>query len=434
MESRQAKNQIAHLMGEFNFTVRDPLWKDIVLSKGFKTLLAHSEVQKLSRIKQLGPVYLLYPGAVHTRLDHSLGVYHLSRLILLKLLANKMNSPHATLTFSDEGITAFLTAALLHDVGHFPYAHALKDNIRATHESLGVAIINESRSLKQIIEDELKTSVEAVCQIIDTTLACDEQELLFYRSLLSGTLDPDKLDYLSRDALFCGVPYGVQDAAYIIRHLKVNAQSLLYLPLEAIGGVEHLLFAKYSMYKNVYWHSAVRSATATIKKALFLALERSTLHEEELFGLDDEGLYYLLERIESPDIYNLAIRVRNNALLEEKAHCLYAEVQHTRLLNDKHYTRAVEEAIWNALKGRYRELSPLEVIIDIPEKLSFEGDLLIEMEDGTLQEFAQVDPLFGSSMVELFTTSIRKVALFLPPYVDSKDAKAIFTEKVDNYG
>ncbi len=430
MESRRAQSQIANLVGNFTYTVRDPLWKDIPLSAGFKALLGSEVVQKLNRIKQLGPVHLLYPGAVHTRLDHSLGVFHLSRLILLRLLSNKVNSPESTPNFSDEGLTAFLAAALLHDVGHFPYAHALKDNILKSHESLGAQIIAGEPSLREIIESELKTSVEYVTQIIDDTLPCSEPEILFYRSLLSGALDPDKLDYLSRDALFCGVPYGVQDAAYIIRHLKVNRETTLYLPLEAIGGVEHLLFAKYSMYKNVYWHPKVRSATATIKKALFLALEEGSITQELLFNLDDESLYHLLEQKAPPQVLNLAKRVHNNQLLEERGSVPYNAAYHTPLFSDKLFRREAEESLWKGLVKSYPHLSPQEVVIDIPEEVSFEANLLIELEDKSLKDFSEVDPLFTPATVSLFTQSIRNVRLFLPSYVTEEDSKGPFLEVV----
>lgn len=434
MESSRTQNQIANLVSHFTETVRDPLWKDIPLSRGFKALLGSEVVQKLSHIKQLGPVYLLYPGAVHTRLDHSLGVFHLSRLILLRLLSNRINLPEATFSFSDAGINAFLAAALLHDVGHFPYAHALKDNILETHESLGAKIIREDPTLRKIIESQLNTSVEYVTQIIDDSLPCDHDEIDFYRRLLSGTLDPDKLDYLSRDALFCGVPYGVQDAAYIIRHLKVNGDTTLYLPLEAIGGVEHLLFAKYSMYKNVYWHPKVRSATATIKKALFLALEEGAITQEGLFNLDDESLYHLLEEKAPPPLYNLAQRVHNNQLLEERGSFPYNASYYNVLFGDKLYRREVEEALWSELKGKYPQLSPLEVVIDIPEEVSFEADLMIELEDKGLKPFAEVDPLFTPSAVALFTQSIRQIRLFLPHYIDEEDAKEPFLDKVAPHG
>ena len=434
MESRRAQSQIANLVGHFTYTVRDPLWKDIPLSAGFKALLGSEVVQKQSRIKRLGPVHLLYPGAVHTRLDHSLGVFHLSRLILLRLLSSKVNSPESTLNFSDEGLTAFLAAALLHDVGHFPYAHALKDIITQSHESLGAQIIEEEPSLREIIESKLNTSVEYVTQIIDDTLPCDEREILFYRRLLSGTLDPDKLDYLSRDALFCGVPYGVQDAAYIIRHLKVNRETTLYLPLEAIGGVEHLLFAKYSMYKNVYWHPKVRSATATIKKALFLALEEGSITQELLFNLDDESLYHLLEQKAPPPIYNLAQRVHNNQLLEERGSLPYNSEIHSSLFSDKLFRREAEHSLWEALRKSYPPLSPLEVVIDIPEEVSFEANLMIELEDKSLKDFSEVDPLFTPSTVALFTKSIRQIRLFLPPYISEEVAKGPFSEVVNSNG
>ncbi|MFA7672034.1 MAG: HD domain-containing protein, partial [Sphaerochaetaceae bacterium] len=115
--------QIKTVTDGFNHSIRDPLWSDINLTEGYKKLFYSYPMQKLTRIKQLGPAYLLYPGAVHSRSSHSLGVYHLTRLIIISLLNNSSTLgviPH----FKPKNIKALLAAAMLHDLGHFPYAHA----------------------------------------------------------------------------------------------------------------------------------------------------------------------------------------------------------------------------------------------------------------------------------------------------------------------
>jgi HD superfamily phosphohydrolase len=310
---KSAEYQIFNLTANFTETIRDPLWKDIPLSSGFKKLFLSEPMQKLNRIKQLGPTYLLYPGALHNRASHSLGVFHLTRLIILSLLSR--SSGYGIIpSFSDSQINALLAASMLHDLGHFPYAHALKDIVKEEHEKLGATLIKQDEQLCSIIEKDLNSSVDAICQIIDNKSECNDEVISFFRTILSGTLDPDKLDYLSRDALFCGVPYGEQDASYIIRNLVVTKEMILALPFDAIGSVEHLLFAKYSMYRNVYWHHVTRSATAMIKKAVLLAFEENLFCENDLYNLDDESFANLFYNHKKSYAYSLFKDVRNNNL------------------------------------------------------------------------------------------------------------------------
>ena len=110
-----------YLVSDFTLTMRDPVWGDMLFTPQLINIIRHPQFQKLARIKQLGPVSLVYPGAVHTRLSHCLGVYHTSRRILMALLRN--GEPGLTKT----GVNSFLVSALLHDIGHFPFAHSLKD-------------------------------------------------------------------------------------------------------------------------------------------------------------------------------------------------------------------------------------------------------------------------------------------------------------------
>ena len=285
MDHDSTEYQIFRLTGNFSQTIRDPLWRDVPLSVGFKELFNSAPMQKLGRIRQLGPAHLVYPGAVHTRADHSLGCSMYTALIL-SLLGGV---PDGIIpSFGHQDIQAMLAAAMLHDLGHFPYAHALKEIVSREHESLGAVMIASDDRLRDIIENRLETSVESVCKIIDPTLPCDNPVIAFFRTILSGTLDPDKLDYLSRDALFCGIPYGMQDASYIIRNLAVTDRMVLAVPHEAIGAVEHLLFAKYAMYRNVYWHHVTRGATAMIKKAIMTSMSEGLFSETDLYDLDDE--------------------------------------------------------------------------------------------------------------------------------------------------
>ena len=272
-----------HLQTDYTAPIRDPLWGHIYLSPAMLHLVNTTEFQQLSRIKQLGPTFLVYPGATHTRLNHSLGVFHLARRILTRLISHP-EAPALTL----EGVKAFLAAALLHDVGHFPYTHSFKSLPLAEHEHLTGRII-QSGEVKHRLKEDLRVDPALVAAIVDETLdPAGSDEVLLYRRLLSGSLDPDKLDYLNRDAYFCGVPYGLQDIDFAISRIRPVGFDGIGLDETGVSAVENILFSKFLMYRAVYWHRTVRVATAMIKKAVFMGLTEQVIRPDDLYGLDDE--------------------------------------------------------------------------------------------------------------------------------------------------
>ena len=390
------------LIKEQSRAVRDPLWKDIPLSGGLYELYRTPEVQKLGRIKQLGPAFHLYPGAVHTRLSHSLGVYHLGRSILINLLRGEHAFP-----FTEEGVQAYLAALLLHDIGHFPYAHSLKDVIEVSHEAIGARLIEKSDGLRHSIE-ACGTAAELVCAIIDEERPTPGAEINLYRSILSGALDPDKLDYLSRDAFFCGVPYGMQDASYITGKLHI-ADGAIAVEETAIASVEHLLFSKYLMYRNVYWHPRTRSATAMVKKAVVALLDDRSLAQEELFGLDD-GQFFSLMR-EKGDRWALIESVEANRPYRTVLERVFDAEEEAGTTPLSRHRR--EEAMCASLG-----LAAGMIIIDIPEPVSFEATMPIVSGDGEVVEHSSVAHIFGRDITEAFTKSLRKLRIFSPEPID----------------
>jgi len=406
--------KLSSLYTHYNVSIRDPLWQDIHLSEELKRIYLTPAVQKLGRIKQLGPTFHLYPGAVHTRLDHSLGVYHISYTILSNLLRQALSKGEETI-LSEEGMRTFLCAALLHDIGHFPFAHSLKELPLRSHEAIAASLINEDRQLHDAIV-ESGCSPSLVAAIIDENLPNSDAEIQFYRSLLSGTLDPDKLDYLNRDAFFCGVPYGMQDVSFITNKLMIFNNKPA-LPLSAAGSVEHLLFSKYLMYKNVYWHKSVRSATAMIKKALLCSLDQGILAPEDLYVLDDEQFFMLPDTLTYKPL-SLFSQVRDNNMLS----CRYEEdFDETHALDKRASSLqgrlAIEEDLWRKLGKTYKSLESYQVIIDIPEPILFESDIPLIQNDGTEIAFNQADTVFSQDAGKVFTKNLRKTRIFTPSYV-----------------
>lgn len=387
-----------YLVSDFNLTMRDPVWGDMLFTPQLISIVRHPQFQKLARIKQLGPVSLVYPGAVHTRLSHCLGVYHISRKILIALLRN--GEPGLT----KEGVNSFLVSALLHDLGHFPFAHSLKDVVVKSHESLATDIIRSDKNLNKLI-CEAGADVNTVCSIIcPEENPTDSKEVVLYQHMLSGALDPDKLDYLCRDAFFCGVPYGVQDVSWIIEHFT-TCDGRPALSRDNAASVEHLLFSKYLMYKNVYWHKATRCATAMVKNAVVMALNEGVLKEQDLYFLDDEQFITLCA---SKDYrpFEMVMQSRLGQLFNTNREfaCKNSFSEQDRL--------ELQKTAWEKLSSKCEKW---QIIVDLPEPISFESNIRLVNPDGSWDEFSKCDELFsGSQISDTFTTALRKVRVFSP--------------------
>ena len=409
------------LMRGFTHTVKDPLWGNIPMTEALRSVLDVREVEKLSRIKQNGPAFHIYPGAVHTRLSHSVGVYYLGREIMTALARRSDELP-----FTEEGLRSFLAACLLHDIGHFPYAHSLKELSVKEHEEIARELITGIPELERAVS-ETGADPEMTGLIIDTKRKTDDKETLFYRGVLSGTLDPDKLDYLSRDAFFAGIPYGKQDTSYIISSMAFSDGSIV-LDEGAISLVEQVLFSKYMMYRNLYWHKGVRGATAMIKKAVISALRDGVIALTDLYLKDDYSFLELCRKHMDFPPFTLVDKVENGEIeerlvwkpfekdgkLENKAHDITSRYK-------------AESEIFSLLSPIYPELKEYEVIIDIPEPISFETDVRILREDGSVNRPKEDEMLFSKAPT-LFSGSLRKTALYLPSYIKEQDARDAFME------
>ncbi|MDR2518356.1 MAG: HD domain-containing protein [Spirochaetaceae bacterium] len=400
------KNEIYQSLEQgFSAPVRDPLWGHVYLTPSMEELTRSGPFVRLHRIFQLGPAHLVYPGATHTRAAHSIGVYYLARR-LLRSFAEK----GADAWMSGAGARSFLAAALLHDAGHFPYAHSLKELPLEGHEALTGRII---------LAEPVKSLVAAAgadpyftAAIIDAELpGGKEAELAFYRKLLSGVLDPDKLDYLNRDARCCGVPYGAQDVDFILSRLRPHQQRGIEIDSRAIPSVESVLFSKYLMYRAVYWHPSVRAATGMIKKALIAGLEQGVLSKEELYGLDDQGLFSLLKSRNAP-LSGLLDKIRDGSLYITAEEFPYDQGLHHAFVSVADRSRHEAAAAERLSRTLGASVSPEEVIIDIPEPVSFETGLYITDESCYFSESSSV---FKAETVAAFIKSLHKVRIFIDP-------------------
>ncbi len=386
----------------FDHIVRDPVWSDIAFDEPLFALSLHPSFGLLDGIRQLGPVALVYPGATHSRRAHSLGVYHIARRFLIAL-AERSRLDSA----SPEGARAFLVAALCHDLGHYPYAHSLKELPLASHEAIAGELLLEG-SLRRTIE-ECGADPEQVAAIIDWDRPGYENgETVLYRRILSGVLDPDKIDYLTRDAYFCGVPYGIQDADFIMRRIDVS-DSRLSVDARGAMSVEAILFSKYQMYRAVYWHSSVRCATAMVKKSVLGALNGGLLQPEQLYGLDDAAFGRLLDA-GPKEYFQPALDALSGNLYRLVADMPFDPLSSVHSdLNDLDKRLEAEATLAMAA-----DLKENEVLIDIPEPIGFETDLDVHGDRGPLQ-FSRSSALFGTDGASRLVASLRRIRVFVHP-------------------
>ena len=225
-------------------------------------LIDAPEFQRLRRIKQLGLGLYTYQGAEHSRFTHSLGALHLMTRILDRL--------SETSPIAEEDRLAVRAAALLHDVGHAPFSHAMEKTLGIHHEDLTIAAIT---SAETVVNQTLSSHSTELPQRVASVVRGDFKPAALAQ-LVSSQLDVDRMDYLLRDSLMTGAKYGLYDLEWIINALQIDGPGdRVYVAARGIYAVEEYLQARYYMFRQVYFHRTLRSAEAVLRSALRRALE-----------------------------------------------------------------------------------------------------------------------------------------------------------------
>ena len=265
--------------------VRIPPGVTVPLTARVRALLDTAEMRRLARVSQLGLVSLVYPGAVHSRLEHSLGVYRRA----VEFLARLKHDPRFKAVVGEADAAALVVAALVHDIGHWPFCHPIEDVGLARfprHESLVQDILSDGEPAA-VLHQAWGLAPSRVAALITGTATDPAGRIL--HSLLSGPIDVDKMDYLGRDSLHAGVPYGRHfDEERLLSSLCLDEHgTALAITEKGRTAAEMLVFARYVMFSEVYWHHAVRSATAMLQRAVWIL--RDSLDPAGLVRLDDRG-------------------------------------------------------------------------------------------------------------------------------------------------
>jgi HD superfamily phosphohydrolase len=268
--------------------VRIPTQQDVPFTPRVRALVDTAEFQRLRTITQLGLASRVYPGAVHTRFEHALGVFHNA----LRYLWQLGKDERFAATISAHQAEIVLAAALLHDLGHWPYCHPIEDmdlpNL-PPHEEFAAEFLSPRRELGRVLLNEWKIDPEEVLNVLKPreSIPWASPAIRLLRSILSGPIDIDKLDYLERDSLHAGVPYGRNfDRNRLIQSLLVNeAGDGLAISTKGKTAAELMVFARYVMFSEVYWHHAVRSATCMFARGFYEIHAKFDL--KELFQLNE---------------------------------------------------------------------------------------------------------------------------------------------------
>jgi hypothetical protein len=342
-------------------------------------LLDTPPLQRLRYVRQLGLAHLVYPGATHSRFEHALGAYHLAR----RALAN-LREAGALRTLPADEAPVIACAALLHDVGHYPFSHALEEIGAPHHEILSEWLVTRG-PVAEILRGEV--AADAPGRVFALIRGSSTSPL---QGLISGSFDLDKIDYLRRDARMCGVPYGEIDEDRLLQSMRLlrdpdTGREALGVAAKGLAAVESLLFAKYQMYRNVYWHHAVRSATAMYKRIVEHALERGAVRLEQLGAFTDEALLHAIaDGGSDPMLTALRERRLFKRAFEAPAASL-GDADLEWIADDRPRTRAAEARIAAALGLRAED-----VLLDFPAKAQMIGlDLLVEERDGTVRRLDQ---------------------------------------------
>lgn len=274
-------------------SVRDPIHGFIRLTGEEADIVATPVFQRLRGIRQLAFANLVYPGALHTRFEHTLGVFHVTSL-MAKVCG-----------LDDEHARIVRLSALLHDLGHGPFSHVSEGalEIFADREKLSGRFDSEKREKihELVTQDLLRTNEELIGVLGKRTLYQVEGLLArgydqpLFRSIVSGPLDADKQDYLLRDSYFCGVKYGVFDLQQLHRELNVvedpvDGRKLLMVSADGVHALEQFVLAKYYLTAQVYSHRVRLVTDQMVVRAITLGVEEDKIEGlHNLYRYDGEA-------------------------------------------------------------------------------------------------------------------------------------------------
>lgn len=372
-------------------------------------IISHPYYQRLRRIKQMALAYLVYPGAVHTRLHHSLGALHLMTRAIAELESKGI-------AITKEENQAVKVAILLHDIGHGPFSHALEHTlVDVHHEAISLLIMHR---LNRQLSGKLNIAIE---------IFNDTYPKKFLHQLVSSQLDTDRLDYLARDSFFTGVSEGVIGYDRIIKMLTVVNDELV-VEEKGVHSIEKFLIARRLMYWQVYLHKTVLSSEMMLVKILerakYLTRQGEILFATPAFQYflsgefdindfqqNDRCLDMFLKLDDSDIISSIKVWMSHSDLILSD---LCSRLNDRRLFKVKFLTQEVEDEVGKMKEEVSKRIKAKEVDLgyyfiqgETSNMAYSNGDerIKIAYKDGTLKEISQVE---NSILSDGLLTAVKK--------------------------
>lgn len=375
----------------FRKIINDPVYGFITIDDELiYAIISHPYYQRLRRIHQMAMAHLVYPGAVHTRLHHSLGAYHL----MCNAISELKNKGFSINSDEERGVKI---AILLHDIGHGPYSHALEQTLikSISHEEISLMLM---KKMDEEMGGKLQTAID---------IFTNNYPKKFLHQLISGQLDVDRMDYLTRDSFFTGVSEGVIGYDRILKMLTVHNGELM-VEEKGIYSIEKFLVSRRLMYWQVYHHKTVLSAEKMLvnifrrAKTVKAKSYSETLNYFLDDSFDDQPKENFLKQFCNIDDYDVMSAIKLWVNHPDKIlSVLCKNLVNRKLLKIKYFSRPVPETLFN------KKLSEVSNELNInPEETSylvFTGQvenktystlnehICILFKDGTIKDISKVD-------------------------------------------
>ena len=466
----------------------EPFKKSFRLSLGItvgttalvREIIDTPEFQRLRKVSQLSLTHLVYPSATHTRFSHSIGAYHMAGRYVDALFQD----PLFSIRYSQHDIDILKIRALLHDIGHYPMAHYFEEfgNVLSSNGNYirfnhGIYYGNSLKKGNLTVPGSYGKSLANVLRgagIQEETMASEATTLL--DAIIDGPVDCDKLDYLIRDGLSCGVPYA--DSIDVDRFLSSltwykddDKKCLLAVTTKGITAAETILTARYHLFSEVYWHKTCRAAVAMIKEAFFLAYKAEAISQDELdrvfLGNDDHGVLQWLAQTLEKSNPEAASDLITNALIpgnsrspykrivtyakswaSEITGIFYSELGRygiDRLFELK--KKLIEELNGfgrTKLRSKWVEIKPHHIVIDMPpNNKDTLGELYVKYQSNvsgkTSASLSEISSII-KTLSEMFSQKICRVRIYCHPAcrdqvltISNQNAREFFDKKIISF-
>ena len=379
--------------------IRDSVYGDINLSEFEVKVMDMPQFQRLRRIKQLGLISLIYPGATHTRFEHCLGTMNLGSKLAEEL------------ELDQDDVELIRISALLHDIGHGPFSHVSEGVLSFPHEELTRYVVTQT-SMRDLLEE--KFDVNEIADIINGKGHLGP--------IVSGELDVDRMDYLLRDSHNTGVSYGIIDYERIISNLKLEEG--LILDIKGVQAAEGALVSRYFMYPSVYQHHTTRIVNSMFRRALQKTFDEKMLDEHEIYKYDDSDITSMFRNSENDYVRDIMFRLDNRIIPKR--------VKTIRLNNFKYPEKMYKIKAEELRKAEAEiaedyDLDKDYVFINIAEYPRFDEMKTQVNVDGKLYPLTEISNIIGALSKARF--NIPDISVYVP-----EDEKYKFDKlKLENY-